>query len=204
MKERQIINIAQLLSLLMTPLYLPLLGLTALMVFSYLRLLPWSYKISVLLIAYLFTIFFPSVLIRLYRHYHGWRPIHLGQKERRLVPYILTMTSFALGYYVMQLLHIPRFMALIMIAALLIQLICTLVNNFFKVSTHTAGIGGFTGGLIAFSLIFGFNPVGWLVFLIIMAGMVASARIILRQHTLAEVLTGYAIGCVAGFVVILL
>ena len=45
-RERNIILTARLMSLLFTPFYLPLVGLMALFVFSYLGLMPWAYKLQ--------------------------------------------------------------------------------------------------------------------------------------------------------------
>lgn len=202
-RERQIMQAARLLSAMTTPLYLPLLALTVLMVFSYLRMLPWGYKMVVLLLTYIFTVFLPSMLIRFYQYYHGWTPIQLSQRERRMVPYVISILCYMAGYYVMQAVHIPRFMAVILVCALMIQMACAIVNHYHKVSVHAAAIGGMTGGLVAFSVIFSFNPVWWLCLVLILAGLVGSSRMVLRQHSLHQVLIGYGIGCVLGFVMIL-
>jgi membrane-associated phospholipid phosphatase len=80
---------------------------------------------------------------------------------------------------------------------------CALINVWWKISTHTAAIGGVAGALIAFSLIFGFNPIWWLCLVIILAGMVGTSRMILRQHSLSQVITGFGIGLVSAFCVLL-
>ena len=46
-----------------TPFYLPLVGLMALFMFSYLGLMPWAYKLQVLTLVYVFTILLPTILI---------------------------------------------------------------------------------------------------------------------------------------------
>ena len=89
MKEKDIIMTARILSLIFTPFYLPIVGLIALFVFSYLSLLPWSYKVLVVSLVYFFTVLMPTFLIHLYRKYQGWTLIELGVKEKRMVPYIL-------------------------------------------------------------------------------------------------------------------
>ena len=40
----------------------------------------------------------------------------------------------------------------------------------WKISTHTAAIGGVTGSLIAFSLLFNFNPMWWACLTLIVSG----------------------------------
>ena len=86
---------------------------------------------------------------------------------------------------------------------LVIQILCALINVWWKISTHTAAIGGVAGALIAFSIIFMFNPVSWLSFVLILAGMVGSSRMILRQHTLTQVVAGFGVGLASSYSVIL-
>ena len=203
MKEKNIILAARILSMVFTPFYLSLVGLIALFTLSYLSLMPWVYKLTVLALVYFFTILVPTLLIHFYRNYHGWTLIELGHKERRAVPYLLSILSYFACYYVMHQFNIPHFMSNILMAALMIQVLCAIINVWWKISTHTAAIGGVTGALLAFAAIFGFNPLGWLCFVIILAGMVGSSRMILRQHSLRQVCYGFLLGLVVAYGVIL-
>ena len=92
----------------------------------------------------------------------------------------------------------------ILVGALLIQGSCALINAKWKISMHCAGAGGAIGALVAYSLIFYFNPVGWLCLLILIAGLVGSSRMLLRQHTLWQVLAGTFLGILLGFTGIIL
>lgn len=203
MKEKHIILAARALSAVFTPFYLSLVGMIVLFTFSYLSQMPWGYKLTVLAMVYLFTILMPTLLIHFYRNYHGWSLIQLSQKERRVVPYLLSIVSYYTCFYVMRLYNIPHFIGNILMAALIIQILCALINVWWKISTHTAAIGGVIGALLAFSFIFMFNPISWLCFSLILAGMVGSSRIILRQHTLAQVTIGFCLGVVMGFGVVI-
>ena len=203
MKEKNIILAARVLSMVFTPFYLSLVGLIALFTFSYLSLMPWAYKLTVLTLVYLFTILIPTLLIHFYRNYHGWTQIELGKKERRVVPYLLSIVSYFVCYYVMHRFNIPHFMSNILMAALVIQILCALINVWWKISTHTAAIGGVMGALQAFAVIFGFNPIGWLCLVLILAGMVGTSRMILRQHSLRQVCYGFLLGLVVAYGVIL-
>lgn len=204
MKEKEIIFTAKVLSVLFTPFYLPILDLLILFIFSYLSLLPLTYKLFLLLMFYLFTVFLPTALIRFYRRYQGWTLIELGSRERRAIPYVISIFSYLLCYYIMAATHVPHFMGSILIAALVIQVACAIINLFIKISTHTAAIGGVTGALLAFSVIFSFNPVWWLCIVLLLAGMVGTSRMILRQHSLRQVVLGYLAGVACSFVSVLL
>ena len=203
MNTKNIILVARIVSLVFTPFYLPLVGLAVLFTLSYLSQLPWAYKLVVIGMVYLFTILLPTLLIHLYRRYQGWTLIAMGVRERRMVPYAVSIFCYFACYYLMALFHIPSFMARILMAALVIQILCAIVNVWWKISTHTAAIGGVTGALLAFSFLFAFNPVWWLCLTILVAGLLGSSRIILRPHTLSQLLIGYAVGLLVGFFIIL-
>ena len=199
-REKSIILTARVVSMLFTPFYLPLVGMMALFSFSYLGLMPWGYKLQVLTLVYLFTILLPSVLIHLYRRYRGWTLIELGHKERRAVPYVISILCYFFCIYLMDLFHIPHFMGTILYAALFIQVVCALINVWWKISTHTAAIGGVAGALFVFGELFGFNPVWWLCVVLILAGILGTSRMILRQHSLLQVIVGFVVGIVCSVV----
>lgn len=203
MREKQIILAAKVLSVVFTPFYLPLLGLVSLLTLTYLSLLPLTYKLFLLFTFWMFTVFVPTMLIRLYRRYQGWSLFELASRERRVIPYVISIVSYLLCYYIMVAAHVPHFLGTILIASLVIQVVCALVNLFVKISTHTAAIGGVTGALLAFSLIFGFNPVWWLCVVLLISGLLGTCRMILRQHSLHQVVIGYLVGVVCAFVAVL-
>ncbi len=198
-----IITAAKLLCIVFNPFYLPLVGMIILFCATYLQLLPTRYKLTVIVIVYLLTILIPRLLIRLYSRMNGWKLFQLWFKERRIVPYIISMVCYVACYYLLAYLHTPRFINIILVAALVLQIVCAIVNVWWKVSTHSAGIGGVTGTLMMFSLFFGFYLLWWLCLAIIISGCVCSARMVLRQHTLYEVIGGYLIGLATAITVII-
>lgn len=204
MNEKQLIIIARTLSLVFTPFYLPLVGMLALFVFSYLSLLPWQYKLQVTVVTYFFTILLPTMSIHWYHRYNGWTLWHLREKDKRMVPYLISILSYLGCFSLMKWMHLPHFMSAIIVAALFVQVVCALINIWMKVSTHMAAIGGVTGGIVAFSFIFGFNPIWWLSLVIILSGLVGTARMIMRVHTLTEICAGYIVGVITTFVVVVL
>ena len=202
--NKNIIIASRVVSMVFTPFYLPTLGLLALFSFSYLSLLPFQYKAIVIAIVYFFTILLPTLLIHVYRRHQHWNLLELGQRERRMVPYVLSILCYFTCVYIMRSLHIPHFMSSIVVAALCIQIICAIVNGWWKISTHTAAIGGVVGALVAFAAIFGFNPLPWLCITIIIAGILGTSRMILRQHSLSEVVSGFLVGVFVGWIVLVI
>ena len=172
--------------------------------FSYLRLLPWEYKGIVVVLVYFFTALLPRTLIFVYAKLNGWGHRHLGKRERRYVPYIISIFSYYILLQIMTLLFMPRFTMGLIVGALAIQLICFLLNPFLKVSTHAASAGSAVGALMVLGIYFDFNPLFWICIAILYTGIVCTARYILRVHTLAGIGWGVLIGVVCGALSILL
>ena len=198
--EKTIIYAARFVSVLFTPFYLPLFGVIILFTLSYLALLPIEYRLQVVGLVYLFTILMPTLFIHFYRRHQGWNLVELGKRERRMVPYIISILCYFACAWLLSRLNVFHFVNSILMTALIVQVVCAVINAWWKISTHTAAIGGVTGALVAYGFLFEFNPVGWLCLAILVSGIVGSARIILRQHSLAQVVGGYFIGVVCAFV----
>ena len=203
MTDKYLIQVSKIISVLFEPFYFPVIAFAVLLLFSYMSLLPVSVKLTVILIVYVFTVALPLLSIYLYRKINGWTRHQASRRTRRLVPYVLSMMCYGCCLYVMMRMRMPHFMSGILVGALAIQLVCTIVNRWFKISTHSAAAGGVIGALLAFSLLFSFDPTWWLCLTIVIAGAVGSSRIVLRQHTLSQVAVGTIVGFICGFISIL-
>ena len=203
MDEKKIILAARILSVVFTPFYLSFVGMLALFLFSNMSIYPLDGKLFIMILVYLFTILLPTLLIRFYQRYNGWAPFELGTKERRAVPYIISIGCYFICYNMMKRFYIPHFMCSILVASLFIQIVCAIINIRWKISTHTAAIGGVAGAIMAFANNFLFNPSLWLSVVMILAGMVGTSRMILRQHSLAQVVGGFLVGVVCAFIAVI-
>lgn len=200
--DRTLIRTARVISAIFTPFSIPFLAFLILFLFSYLRIMPIQYKLIVLGVVYCFTILMPTLTIFLFRKINGFSPEDLGERKRRFMPFLLTITSYVFCLVMMHRLNIPWYMTRIILAALIMMVICIVVNLKWKLSEHMAGVGAIVGGLVSFSALFGYNPVWWLCLFILIAGVLGTARIILQHHTLGEVLVGFAVGLICSLLVL--
>ena len=200
--DRTLIRTSRVISAIFTPFSIPFLAFLILFLFSYLRIMPIQYKLIVLGVVYCFTILMPTLTIFLFRKINGFSPEDLGERKRRFMPFLLTITSYVFCLVMMHRLNIPWYMTGIILAALIMMVICIVVNLKWKLSEHMAGVGAIVGGLVSFSALFGYNPVWWLCLFILIAGVLGTARIILQHHTLGEVLVGFAVGLICSLLVL--
>ena len=56
---------------------------------------------------------------------------------------------------------------------------------------------------MAFAFVLGFNPVWWLCIVFLLAGLVGTSRMILRQHSLSQITLGFLVGAACAFVSVL-
>ena len=197
--RKSIIFTARLVSLVLTSFYLPLvcvLVLTALFTMSYLSLLPMEYKFMVLAVVVFFTIALPTffVVTHLALRIERWTARELGQKHLRMVPYAFSLAGYGACVWVLNSMNVFHFILSIVIATMIVQIVCTIINIWWNISNHTAAIGGIAGALVAFAEILGFNPVWWLCAILLLGGVLGSLSMMMRQHSLLQVVAGFATG----------
>ena len=196
-------QISHILSVIFNPFLVPLSAFVLLFSFTYLNIMPIQYVIFVLSIVLTFTILTPWIFIFLYKWMNKWSMKEMSERKRRFIPYVLTMMSYTTCLIIMKRMHFPFYFSSIIVATLLCIGACALLNFKWRISVHLAGCGMFIGGLLAYSLLFYFNPIGWLCGFILLAGIQGTARISYHQHTLFEVIAGVVTGMFCGVIGIL-
>ena len=200
MNEKRLMQIARTLSIVFSPFYTPMWILIVLFFCSYLQMLPLPYRLFILFTVFIFTVLIPKLGINIFRMVMQMTHMQISRREHRHMPYLLTICSYTVCLTLMSRMNVVMFVRGIVMAAFVSQIICIFINAWWKVSTHMVGMGGLVGALLAFSNLFYFNPLWY----VILSGAVGTSRMILRQHTLAQVLAGFAIGFVCALVFILL
>ncbi len=168
--------------------------------FSYLRVFPLSYKLYVLGIVYGYTVLMPMLAIYIYQKLIGEGIKALKIRHKRFVPYLFTIISYVACLITMYRISLQRFMIGIILSTLICMLLCTIINVRWKISTHTASSGMMVGFLLSFGLYFHFNPIWWLCGFSLLSGLLGTARIVLKHHTLGEVGLGFFVGLFCGII----
>jgi len=202
--QRTLLVGARLLSAVFRPNYYPTVVFVILLNFTFLQMLPFFFRFYVVLVVYLFTIVFPSLGVYFYRQMKGYTIQELRAHHKRLVPYVINILCYLCCLHFVWRLHLPSFVLAIVGIAILVQCVCTLITFWWKISMHSAAAGALIGILSAYSLIFSFNPLWWLCLAILVSGLVNSSRMLLRQHTLWQVVGGTLVGICCGLLGIMI
>ena len=165
-----------------------------LFVFTRFSLMTTSYKLHMLFVVLMFTICIPRTSILVFRRLNQWSHWQLSHREHRHMPYVLTILSYIACLLLLYQTRSWAFFRGILLAAIVAQLVCFIINIWWKVSTHMVGMGGLVGMVVSFSVIFFFNPTYLLCVLILLSGLLGTCRMLLRQHSLAQVVVGFVIG----------
>ncbi len=142
--------------------------------------------------AALFCGVIPILLIKAGERRGHWGDRHVRRRQDRLVVIPLIMASVICGMALMLAFDAPSEM-IALVAAMLASLVVILaITVFWKVSVHTAVSSG-----AVLMLALSYSP--WLLTLYPLVGVVGWSRVVLRDHTLAQVLVGTVLGAaVAG------
>ncbi|MBE6287301.1 MAG: hypothetical protein E7099_03820 [Mediterranea massiliensis] len=201
-KEKVLRVVSHLVSAVFAPGMLPFVAFLILFTCSYLRIMPLQYRLIVLGIVFCFTLLLPMFSMYIYRKLYKLSKDELRQRHHRFIPFLLVIFSYVVCLILMVRMHMPWYLTAIVWDAMLMLLLCTIINLWWRLSIHMAGIGAIIGGLVTFSMLFGYNPMWWLCFFILTAGMLGSARMILYGHSFGEVLGGFAVGMFTTFLVL--
>ena len=165
---------------------------------TYLKMLPHSYKYHIISTISSFTTGIPLMGTILYLFLNKWAISKLNERTARFVPYLLALLGHGFCIFTMYRMGLPHYMCVIAWIPTVCLIICTLVNLFWRISTHSVAAGVLVGCCISFSSLFHFNPLGWLCTFILLSGILGSARIIAGRHSLSEVIVGFCVGMFCG------
>ncbi|HAQ20650.1 MAG TPA: hypothetical protein DCR40_15680 [Prolixibacteraceae bacterium] len=204
MNEHKILTLsARVTSIIFHPLLIPTLGFVLLFNSGfYFTVIPWSLKRYILLVVFLSTCIIPALSIRILAVSPKF-DIKMEKAIDRVLPLILSSISYYLGYLILRRVPLFPIFQLFLIASILVQIALLIISLYWKISAHSAAIGGLVGGFFALSFRLQENPLLILITLILIAGMVATARLILTKHTGSQVYAGFFLGFLVMGMVIL-
>ena len=192
-----IAGFARFLTTTFSPLLMPTYGVFLALWVSVLCLLPYGRRVAVLLVCMGITCIVPLIFLSVLRHFNLVKDLNVEVREQRLLPYLFS--AFCCGvaaYYLYFNCHAPQWFAMFMVGAAITMLVMAVINLWWKISAHMAGIGGVVAliyqihvqGLSAFDLL-------WLLcFTIVVAALVGTARLVLRRHDIWQLLAGAVVG----------
>ncbi len=175
---------------------------------------------KLLLLVFMSTFAMPAFAVVLMRALNMISSFEMPDPKERIGPYIITGVFYMWMFINFK--HnagIPKTLTIGMLGATIGLFANFFFNNFTKVSAHAAGIGGLVGVAAVNYLYFNFDTFTLhlgglglfeistsfvLVLLILLAGIVGTARLVLNAHTPGQLYGGFFIGVTSQIVALLL
>jgi membrane-associated phospholipid phosphatase len=147
---------------------------------------------SILLMSFLF----PMLAVLLMRGLKLVDSLELKTNNERIGPLIATGIMYLWLYINLRKNDIqPYIFQGFVLGAVITLFVCFFINNFSKISIHTAGAGGLLGLMVILHRQLWYNDIGWLFMLVVLAaGFTGTARLLLKAHSFEEVTGGYIVG----------
>ncbi len=193
-------SIAHVISTIFQPLLMPTYGVALLFVYTYFGVIYTQQFWLIISPIVLFSFVIPAILIFMLFRMGVISDLSLTKRRERFFPYLITLLSYTammLFYYRM---NMPKWFLLMIAASIAIMIIAILITLRWKISAHMFGIGGLIGGAMSVSyFVERSNPYYMFMGLFILAGLIGTSRLILKRHTLGQVIAGFLLGFLVSF-----
>lgn len=202
MKNKFYTFIAQLFSGIFHPLLIPTIAYWIILNF-----LPgagvYNSKIEMLLLGIVFvtTCVLPIVFILILSLRPDFDRKMMNHRDR-IMPFLFTAFSTFLGAQLIGKLPIPHVFRTFLLGMCIVLIVLFLITMQWKISAHTASIGGLIGVLFGLTFKYGINLTFPIIIFVLIAGIIGSVRIYLGKHSPAQVYSGFAIGLAMMYSVI--
>lgn len=178
------------------PLLMPVYGMILIFTLSILSYAPLGSRIIFTLITFAINVLIPMVLVILLKRTGFVKDLGLNGRKERFIPYLTCILCLLGTAWFVHSKGMPMWGTMFFVAGAVAGIIELIVNFWWKISVHAAGIAGIVALLIRM-LHSGYprpEILSWLIVAILLCGIVGSARLWLGRHTPAQVLAGYIVG----------
>lgn len=190
-------------SILMHPLLMPTLLFALLFYYAPMITQPINAKAAnyLLLAVFITTFLLPMISITALRfsdfmHKNKFTALTIPQRKDRILPFFFTSLFYVITTYMFfTKFKVSQVLVVILAATTLIIIFVSILTFFLKVSAHSASAGALIGFLLGLGFKYPQERMVWpLLFILLLGGMVMSARLYLDTHRPLDVLVGSIIG----------
>lgn len=205
-EAKPIITVSNILSMVFSPLFVPIYGTAIAFAVTPLRYLTLATLVQVISIVATFTAILPLFILFIMKKTGRISDIDISNRRQRTLPIILMLVCYILAMLYIAGVHGPAWLILYFASGIATALVLGIITVAckWKISMHGAGMGNLIGLVVALEAfgISDFNLLWLISVIIIVAGMVGTARIILNKHTIMQVFCGTVLSAFITFFLI--
>jgi hypothetical protein len=147
------------------------------------------------------SVFFPLLTVLLARAVGFVESLHMSTKKDRIIPYVANTIYYFWAYYAFKREGVtPPFFNAFFLGTFIAVILSMVSNTYFKISMHAVGWGGVLGFLLMLMFGMHMNISQPLMVAFLIAGIVATSRLILRAHTPGEIYAGFFAGILSQLI----
>ncbi|MDD2436774.1 MAG: hypothetical protein PHG27_07675 [Massilibacteroides sp.] len=191
---------ANVISILFHPLLMITYGMVMTLLYTYLSIYPLNMKLVMIGGAFVCTGLVPGLFILLLKLSGSVSDLEVTDRSERVLPFLVMIFSVLVFIFFIRRMQVPFWFVGILIGVVLSLLLSLVVNFYWKISIHGVGIGGLIGAVMGIARIHMVNASWLFMLLILIAGSLATARIILNKHTPMQMYAGICLGFICTFV----
>lgn len=193
---RTIHYVASVFSVLLSPMLMATYGMIIAFQLSTYQILLTTDKLIVIAVIAALTCLVPAILFIVMQYFGIINDVHLNGRNERFLPYVVIVLCYVVGALYLFNINAPTWMWMFLFGGGVSGVVLMLVNFFWKISAHMAGIGGIIGLLCKINNngdgVFDLMPIICVV--IITAGILGTSRLAMERHTLWQVIAGVLCG----------
>ncbi len=140
------------------------------------------------------TFFFPAFCIFLMWRLEFIPSLNMKKKEERIAPFFAVIICYVWAFLAMKQVQAPGFIQLFILGATISTILAFIVNIFFRLNLYMVGMGGFIMLLLLVNLMGNTAVSNIIVLVVILAGLLGSARMKEESSTLNELYFGLLVG----------
>lgn len=146
-------------------------------------------------------VFFPMLTVGLAKALGFIGSVQMHTQRDRIIPYVACTIYYFWAFYAFKRQGVtPPFFNAFFLGVFIAVVVAMIGNTYAKISMHTTGWGGVIGFLLMLMTGLDMNVSFPLMITFFLAGIVATARLILRAHTPAEIYTGFIVGILSQWI----
>ena len=193
---------AKIISTLFHPLLMPVIGLVIIFnTDSYINYtVPFELKRAIIILVGISTFVIPLLITLMLLNRRFINSLEMETQKERVIPYAFTIIFYIFTLYMLKKVPISPIIFNFVIGATLSVIIAFVVNIKWKISAHMIGVGGLLGALICISILLEIYITPYILFVILIAGLVGTSRLILKAHTQLQIFVGLAVGVICQII----
>lgn len=156
--------------------------------------LPLTYKLLAIGGTIICTLILPAIPILVMIRKGQIKDIFISNRRERTIPYLASIFAYIVWLFYLSNIQFPPTLVIVAGGSLLSIAGMILINFKWKISAHTAGMGGLVGSIVAVSYLATILPTLLIVLSIVLSGLVAISRIELKAHTPKQIAGGFVWG----------